>query len=169
MYYLCREMKKNTTLIFLLLSGLVFSQTKHKSIVQYYSSRTININSIQTPYLYYQIYNWVGVKYRYSGNTKKGIDCSGFVTEIYKNVYCIQLEGGSRNIFKHVTTTISKNNLKEGDLVFFKIRKGRISHVGIYLAHNKFAHATTKTGVTISDLNDDYYKKYFYKGGRLTE
>ncbi|MCY7360883.1 MAG: NlpC/P60 family protein, partial [Ignavibacteria bacterium] len=47
--------------------------------------------------------------------------------------------------------------------------KGRISHVGVYLGNDKFAHASVARGVMISDLNDAYYKKYFYKGGRMTD
>ena len=159
-------MKKYIAFIFLILSGFVFSNQKDKSMVNFYLSRNLNLDSAITPYLYYQVYNWMGAKYRYSGNNQKGIDCSGFAAEMYKNVYCITLDGSSRDIFKQVTP-LSKQELKEGDLVFFKIRKGRISHVGIYLANNKFAHATTKSGVTISDLDEDYYKKYFYKGGRI--
>ena len=52
-------------------------------------------------------------------------------------------------------------------ILFFKIRKGQISHVGIYLGNNKFAHASVKTGVIISSLDEPYYKKYFYKGGEV--
>jgi len=159
-------MKKRTALFFVVLYGFVFSQTKDGPMAKYYSYWNLSVDSAVTPDLYYQIYNWVGTKYRYAGNCKEGVDCSGFVNEIYKNVYCITLNGGSRDMFKQLTP-VSKKNLREGDLVFFKIRKNTISHVGIYLAHDKFAHATTKAGVTISDLNDDYYKKYFYKGGRL--
>ena len=161
-------MKKRTALIFLVVSGFIFSQT-NGPITKYYSYWNLSVDSAVTPDLYYQIYNWVGTKYRYAGNCKEdGIDCSGFVNEIYKNVYCVTLKGSSKEMFKQLTP-VSKKNLKEGDLVFFKIRKNTISHVGIYLAHHKFAHATTKAGVTVSDLDDDYYKKYFYKGGRLKE
>lgn len=144
----------------------IFSQTKEQSVNQYFSAHNLKVDTAHTPYLYYEVYNWIGAKYRYSGNNQKGIDCSGFATEMYKSVYCIQLTGGSRDIYKQVEP-ISKKKLQEGDLVFFKIRKGKISHVGVYLANNKFAHATTKTGVTISDLNEPYYKKYFFKGGRM--
>ncbi|MGZ6519803.1 MAG: C40 family peptidase, partial [Bacteroidia bacterium] len=62
---------------------------------------------------------------------------------------------------------VSKNNLEEGDLVFFKIDGDNISHIGVYLQNNKFVHATTKKGVMVDDLDEDYYKKYYYKGGRI--
>jgi len=170
-------MKLKIALIFLLIPFIVFSQSRRgkksvfpkfqkPSIAAYYSTYSLQPDSAATPYLYYQVYDWVGTRYRYSGRNKKGIDCSGFVTEMYKNAYCIQLSGGSRDIWTNVQP-IEKEELKEGDILFFEIRKGQISHVGIYLGNDKFAHAAVNTGVTISDLNEDYYKKCFYKGGRL--
>ena len=170
-------MKIQFTLLLFMLPLLLFSQTKkhkHKqkqklqklSYEQFYSANYLKPDSAISPYLYLQVYNWVGTCYRYSGDTKKGIDCSGFVAEIYKNVYCIDLPGSSRAIWTTVSP-IEKKDLKEGDILFFKIRKGQISHVGIYLGNNKFAHASVKTGVIISDLDEVYYKKYFYKGGRV--
>jgi lipoprotein Spr len=141
--------------------------TIHKqSIEDYYAALSLKPDSAKSPYLYYQVYDWVGTRYRYSGETKKGIDCSGFVCEMYKNSYCINLSGGSRDLWPLVNP-VEKNDLQEGDILFFKIRKGQISHVGVYLGNNKFAHASVKTGVIISDLNEAYYKKYFFKGGRL--
>ena len=50
----------------------------------------------------------------------------------------------------------------------FKIKSSTISHIGIYIGDNKFAHASNK-GVAISNLNEPYYQRYFYKGGRLFE
>ena len=61
---------------------------------------------------------------------------------------------------------IKKNNLKEGDLVFFNTRGG-VSHVGLYLDNDYFVHASSSEGVTISSLNDNYYAKRFICGGRV--
>ena len=74
--------------------------------------------------------------------------------------------GSSASIY-HQCSAISKDKLKEGDLVFFKIDSKEISHVGIYLQNNKFIHATTKAGVMIDDLNEEYYRKYFKGGGAI--
>ena len=125
-----------------------------------------DIESISHPELFDEIGDWMGTKYRYGGNTKKGIDCSGFVSELYKDVFNLKLDGNARDLYAR-SAPLKKKELCEGDLVFFKIRKKRISHVGIYLGQNKFAHASIKQGITISDLDDPYYKKYFFKGGRL--
>jgi lipoprotein Spr len=67
-----------------------------------------------------------------------------------------------------MSTPVSREDLKEGDLVFFKINSRTISHVGIYLGNNRFAHASSSRGVVLSNLDEPYYKRYFYKGGRLT-
>lgn len=168
-------MKIRITLILLLLPLLICAQSrrqkrklkaKQQSFIQYYSSNSLKPDSAASPYLFYQVYDWIGTRYKYSGSSKKGIDCSGFVNEMYRNVYCISLPGSSSEIWTKVNP-IEKADLKEGDILFFKIKKGRISHVAIFLGNNKFAHASVKTGVIISDLDEAYYKKYFYKGGRI--
>lgn len=169
-------MKIRITLILFLLPFLLCAQTKkqkrkkakaeRQAFEQYYSQYCLKPDSAINPYLYYQVYQWVGTHYKYSGDTKKGIDCSGFVCEMYQTVYCTPLAGGSCDIWTKVIP-VEKKDLIEGDILFFKIKKGKISHVGIYLGNNKFAHASVHSGVIISDLNEDYYKKSFYKGGRV--
>jgi murein DD-endopeptidase / murein LD-carboxypeptidase len=132
----------------------------------FYAGYCLKPDSAMSPYLYYQVYDWIGTRYKYSGSSKKGIDCSGFVSEMYRNTYCIALNGSSGSIYTQVKP-IEKAELKEGDILFFKIRKKQISHVGVYLGNNKFAHASVHSGVIVSDLNEEYYKKYFFKGGRF--
>ena len=132
----------------------------------FYAKHCLAPDSACSPYLYYQVYDWVGTRYKYSGKNKKGIDCSGFVSEMYKNTYCIDLNGSSGSIYTQVKP-VGKDDLQEGDILFFKIKRNQISHVGVYLGNNKFAHASVHSGVIVSDLDEQYYKRYFYKGGRL--
>lgn len=134
----------------------------------FYNHFGLNMDSSVTPQLFLTVFDWVGTKYKYAGDCKTGIDCSGFVSEMYRQVYCKEISGGSKELFSEVDT-VAKSNLKEGDILFFKIKKGQISHVGIYLGNNKFAHASVHGGVMVNDLNEDYYKKYFYCGGRIKE
>lgn len=118
--------------------------------------------------LYEEIKNWIGVPYRYGGNTSKGVDCSGFVVNVYKNVYGIKLQRSSELIYKKNCVKIKKSKLQEGDLVFFKTgKKKRINHVGIYLKNGKFVHTSTSRGVIISSLDEDYYRKNFMQAGRV--
>lgn len=142
------------------------SKPQKQSIDQFYANHQLVPDSACSPYLYYQVYDWAGTRYKYAGRTKKGIDCSGFVSTMYKNTYCINLMGGSKDLWP-VVKPVEKTELMEGDILFFKIKKGQISHVGVYLGNNKFAHASVHSGVIISDLDEDYYKKYFFKGGRI--
>jgi murein DD-endopeptidase / murein LD-carboxypeptidase len=170
-------MKSRITIIMILFPLLIFSQEKKKkskerqtekkiSVTDYFVLHGLLLDSVKTPYLFYQVYDWKGTKYKYSGKSKKGVDCSGFVGMMYSNVYCVNLCGGSKDLW-NVVKPVERKELAEGDILFFKIKKGQISHVGIYLGNDKFAHASVKSGVMISDLNEAYYKKYFYKGGRL--
>lgn len=126
----------------------------------------IHPDSVKEPFLFNTIDQWIGTPYQYAGNSQKGIDCSGFTCMLYETVYCKKIIRGSAAIFKTVQP-VSKENLKEGDMVFFKIRRNTISHVGVYIGNNKFAHASVHSGVIISDMNEEYYKKRFYSGGRV--
>ncbi len=132
-----------------------------------YSNRLgYDIQYIANPRLFDFVSKWIDTPYHYAGNDEQGIDCSGFVAMIYKNVYHIDLEGGSRDIYKE-STSLSRADLREGDMVFFKINPSRISHVGVYLGQNKFAHASVKSGVIISDLDEPYYQQRYFSGGRI--
>ncbi len=118
--------------------------------------------------LFQFIYDWIGTPYRFGGETRRGIDCSAFTKALYEQVFNKILSRDSRSIFRMVNP-VSKDELQEGDLVFFKIKSRSISHVGVYIGDNRFAHASSSNGVSISTLDDKYFQRYFYKGGRVTE
>lgn len=136
------------------------------TVRNFYSKYGLNPDSAVSPLLYSQVHDWIGTRYHYAGHTKKGIDCSGFVAEMYRQSYGLFICGGARDLYTLVDT-VGKKQLNEGDILFFKIRKGQVSHVGIYLGNNKFAHASVHSGVVISDLDEDYYRKYYFTAGRL--
>src|SRR5476651_306322 len=115
--------------------------------------------------LFQFVYDWIGTPYRFGGSSKKGIDCSAFTKELYTQVFNMDIKRSSRDIFSMVTP-VGKDDLKEGDLMFFKIHSRSITHVGIYLGDGRFVHAANK-GVAISNISDEYYSKYFYRGGRM--
>jgi len=136
------------------------------AIVTFFSEKGLQINACENQSLYFEVYKWLGTPYRYGGNTENGLDCSGFSKKIYNAFYGYTLLGGSHDIFATVTP-IEIDFAQEGDLLFFKTRKGRISHVGIYLSNGKFAHASTSLGVIISDLSEAYYQRTFYSAARI--
>lgn len=116
--------------------------------------------------LYSFVSDWYGTPYKYGGCDKGGIDCSCFTGLLYKKVYGVTVARNSSLIHKEADH-IKTSHLREGDLVFFKIGTKDVSHVGIYLKDNKFVHASTSKGVIINDLNETYYKKYYYEAGRV--
>ncbi|GGH16019.1 glycoside hydrolase [Sphingobacterium alkalisoli] len=115
--------------------------------------------------LYQFVYDWLGTPYRLGGSSKRGIDCSKFSLALYENVFNTTIGYNSRNQYANVTP-IRKNDLQAGDLVFFKIRSRSITHVGVYLGDDKFAHASSSKGVMVSNLNEPYWSRYYYNGGR---
>ena len=110
--------------------------------------------------------DWMGTPYRYGNNTRRGTDCSGFVTRVFREVYGVTLQRSSRSMFT-TTKHIAKSEMKTGDLVFFRRGKGPIYHVGIYLKGGKFAHSATNGGVMVSSLKQAYYQRNFYAAGRV--
>ena len=143
------------------------SQDDDESLAKDYLSQIMGValSATSNMKLFHFVYDWIGTPYRFGGSSKKGIDCSAFTKELYSEVFNLDIKRNSRDIFSMVSP-VGKDELKEGDLVFFKIHSRRISHIGIYLGNNRFAHASSK-GVAISSLDDAYYSRYFYKGGRL--
>lgn len=118
--------------------------------------------------LYLEAARWVGTPYRGGGSTKRGTDCSGFTTQLYKKVYHTRLPrttGGQ----KQESRKVPRRALREGDLVFFTSRHSgrKVAHVGIYLKNDKFIHASTSRGVIVSHLDESYYRKHWLTGGRV--
>ena len=129
------------------------------------TSKKIGVE-IQDDKLRKAIESWYGTPYLYGGCTKKGVDCSCFVGNVYKSAYGKTIKRTANDIYEQ-STPVSKNKLKEGDLVFFTNSKQRVSHVGIYLSDDMFVHSSTSNGVIISKLSDSYWSKHFYKGGKI--
>lgn len=117
--------------------------------------------------LYKIIDEWFGTRYRYGGTGKSGIDCSAFMQVFFSSLYNIDIPRTARQQYDF-SRRISKEELKEGDLVFFNTTGG-VSHVGIYLQNNKFAHAGSSEGVTISDLGDAYWLSRYLGAGRVED
>jgi murein DD-endopeptidase / murein LD-carboxypeptidase len=142
-------------------------QDDQESLAKDYLSQIMGValSATSNMKLFHFVYDWIGTPYRFGGGSRKGIDCSAFTKELYSEVFNLDIRRNSRDIFSMVSP-VKRDELKEGDLVFFKIHSRRISHIGVYLGNNRFAHASSK-GVAISSLDDAYYSRYFYRGGRL--
>lgn len=124
------------------------------------------LNGNEDPRLIAEVSSWLGTPHRYAGTTRQGADCSGFVMEVFRTVYRINLPRSSAEMAKSARR-IGKSQLREGDLVFFRTSGGRrISHVGIYLSNNKFIHVSSSRGVMVSDLDEPYFTRTYAFAGR---
>lgn len=111
---------------------------------------------------------WRGTPYRLGGESRQGIDCSAFVQRTFKDQFNVVLPRTTSQQM-HVGTEVNRGEpLLVGDLLFFRI--GYVGkHVGIYLGEGEFMHASTQEGVTVSALNDLYWKKTFWRIRRVID
>jgi cell wall-associated NlpC family hydrolase len=108
-----------------------------------------------------------GTPYKFGGSSVRGTDCSGFVRSIYQ-IFEIDLPRSAHEQAK-VGKKVSKDELVEGDLVFFDTYRS-LGHVGIYIGNNEFIHASTQYRcVKVDKLDDPYFKKHFAKAVRIKE
>lgn len=108
----------------------------------------------------------VGAPYRYGGSSPSGFDCSGLVQYVYGKLG-VNLPRKSREMAR-VGQQVPVHALLPGDLVFFRINRNRVSHVGIYIGNDKFVHAT-KSGdpVRKDSITNAWWRKRFVVGRRL--
>ncbi|MDO6759141.1 NlpC/P60 family protein [Tamlana sp. 2_MG-2023] len=135
-------------------------------------------DSLQNIKLYAFIDDWMDTKYLLGGETKDGIDCSSFSQLLYIEVYDKYIERTAHKQFEsdYINKFRGKEFLEEGDLLFFH-REGEqvISHVGVYLANNKFINATSykgesgNSGVKICDITNPFWEKRYVAGGKRSD
>ncbi len=107
---------------------------------------------------------WLGTPYQYGGTTQSGVDCSGFVLNVYNDLG-YKVPRTSRDQYEF-TKKVSSSDKHVGDLVFFR-RGSDVGHVGIYVGSNKMIHASTSRGVIIQDLDNEYLQRTFAGFGRV--
>lgn len=128
-------------------------------------------NAIFTDLLLQEAETYLGTPYRYGGTTRRGIDCSAFVKNVFsmfnKNLPRVSADQAREGY------RVSTDELKEGDLVFFATKgRGRVTHVGIVHGKNEngvvqFIHSSTSKGVVITPITDSYWGKRYLYGKRV--
>ncbi|WP_240501924.1 C40 family peptidase [Bacillus sp. MUM 13] len=109
-----------------------------------------------------------GKPFKWGGTAPSGFDASGFTQYVFSHSYAkLKLPRTVKDQYK-IGATVQKNELKEGDLVFFKIDRKNVSFVGIFLGNNKFIAAASK-GVSIQSLSLKYYSERYAGAKRIVK
>ena len=111
-----------------------------------------------------EVRKWKGTPHQMGGTTRQGIDCSGFVQRLYRDIFGQQVPRSTELQVKS-GQLIGIDQLRTGDLVFFR-NAYKKRHVGIYLGQAEFAHASSSRGVTISSLQDHYWRQSYWTARR---
>jgi cell wall-associated NlpC family hydrolase len=104
---------------------------------------------------------FVGIPYRWGGDTVvDGMDCSGFVRAVY-NLCGVNIPRTSREQYR-VGDVVAKDELKDGDLIFFGPSADEITHVGIFVGGGRFVHAPRRgDDIKVSAMDDAYFLKRY--------
>ena len=112
-----------------------------------------------------------GVRYKYGGTTKKGMDCSGLVYTSFKQEN-ISLPRTTKDL-SQTGDWVDVKQVQNGDLLFFATKKNSrtINHVGIVtnsrVGNVEFIHASTSNGVMVSNLAERYWYFAFVQARRV--
>src|SRR4051812_7858347 len=111
--------------------------------------------------------SYLGVPYSSGGQSRAGMDCSGFIRQVFEEAFGQQLPHSSAKVFR-MGKRVEKSDLRPGDLVFFK-NHGAIDHSGIYMGANYFIHSASSVGVAYSTLDAPYFNSHYAGARRLSE
>lgn len=113
-----------------------------------------------------EAYNdWKGTRYILGGTSSNGIDCSAFMQVVFREYLNINLPRTTQEQMR-VGNPVQKKDIKIGDMVFF--RTGRNTyHVGVMINSQQFLHASTSSGVTISNLQNQYWQNIYLTTRRV--
>ena len=131
-----------------------------------YFKQRVTLSKTQQQNIKYVAMSYLGVPYRYGGQSKNGFDCSGLVCHIYYEATGIELLHSTKEHYRS-SVEIPLTEALTGDLVFFTINRSIPDHVGLMLNKKEFIHASSSRGVIVSSLDDRYYRKRLFSVRRL--
>ncbi len=134
-----------------------------------YIETVSNTETINSDEVMYKVIEYLNTPYLWGGTSKRGIDCSAFVQAVMYQALGVALPRTSLEQ-SGVGENVEVADLKFGDLVFFDtMRKGRVTHVGMYLSDGYFVHSGSSTGVIVTSLDKETYARSFLKARRVIE
>ncbi len=111
--------------------------------------------------------SYLGVPYSFGGQSRSGMDCSGFIRQVFAEAHGLRLPHSSGDIYA-MGRPVPRGELKPGDVVFFR-QFGFIDHGGIYMGKNYFIHSSSSVGVAYSALNAPYFGAHYAGARRLLD
>jgi len=115
--------------------------------------------------LYDEYIKWNQTPYRYGGTSKYGVDCSSLVQQVYFNALRISVPRTTL-LQSKIGYRVPKHQSQTGDLLLFKTGRN-VRHSGIYLKDGDFINASSKHGVTLSNLNNPYWRSKYWQTRRI--
>lgn len=112
--------------------------------------------------------SYLGKPYKGSSKYDPGLDCSSFTGEVFRKYNLTMLPRSAKDQYKE-GKEVHYQNLKYGDLVFFKTDGKTVSHVGVYVGENRFIHASSSRGVIISSMREKYWADHYYGARRVVD
>lgn len=118
--------------------------------------------------LFSDLKQYLGIRYRFGGDSPAGFDCSGFVRFMFSKELNVSLPHSSREM-STMGVKVDRSELRPGDLVFFKTTGKRINHVGIFIGNDTFIHSSLSRGITRDTLNESYFRKRYATAVRIID
>lgn len=115
--------------------------------------------------LYDQYKKWYKTPYKYGGETCYGVDCSALVQLVYKDAFGVKIPRSTK-LQEDIGYFVKQQKLRAGDLILFKTGSSK-RHSGIYIESGNFLHTSTKYGVTVSNLNNPYWREKYWQARRV--
>ncbi|MCF8413713.1 MAG: C40 family peptidase [Melioribacteraceae bacterium] len=144
------------------------SDVENEILLQKFSNPTIATISNPKEKLLFDVLKFVNTPYQFGGESKSGADCSGFTQTLFKESLNVELPRTASLQYQVGNVINDQLNLEFGDLVFFNTtRRSFPGHVGVYLGDDLFAHSSVSKGVTISNIQSNYYKSRYVGARRI--
>jgi cell wall-associated NlpC family hydrolase len=109
---------------------------------------------------------FIGTPYQFGGGDAAGFDCSGLARFVHERAGLAIPRTATEQ--QRTARPVPLAELAPGDLVFFRIRRRGIDHVGVYAGGGRFVHAPRAgQAVAYGDLSRGFYARHLVSAGRF--